>query len=220
MTVTSLGAQTYYGSNGYVGLTCTNAAAAGSIVVVAVNDSNTSITATTVTDSKSNTYTLATAITPTSQLNVQLFYSTLTTGLTTSDVITYHCATGYTANEQDICAANISNCTAIETATTATAGTFSSTYSVTGAGSASVTNEVYIGYLIESSGTPGAASGWTTLAAPSTSQVFDYQVNSGTSALTFNGTVASSWWGAAIVSFKPSAGGTTFLLSGCTTIFM
>jgi hypothetical protein len=190
--------------------TMTVAAAAGStkLVPVFIFDSNTSVTSATVTDSKSNTYTLAASIQVTGGNGwILLFYSFLTTPLTTSDTIVYTGAAGFTSSNMTISASLVNGTfTTLDGATTATATSFSGNFSVAGAGSASVANEINFGLTTNAAGNANTitSAGWNTTPPSSPSAGFTpaWQVNTGTSALTFAGTLSSTAWAALIVSFK------------------
>lgn len=186
-----------------------NAVSTGGLVIVFVFDSNASVSGATVTDTKSNTYTLARAQSPTAGVNIEVFYSFVTTPLTTSDTITYTAATGFVSTTISVSAATTTGyTTGIDSATTNGSNNgFTTTYSVTGAGSAAVSNELYFGFVF-SLGTLGSTpAGWTTqppnFAGAASAFLAAWQINSGTSALTFNGTTTSQFASAIIVSFKP-----------------
>lgn len=196
--------------------TCTNANAvsAGVLVVAFVFDGNTAQTGTTFTDSVGNTYTQDVAFSQAAgQASLQIFHSFITTPLTTSSTFTYTAATGFASTTIAVSVVSVPGYSSIDAATTNHAGSFSAAYSVTGAGSAAVANEIYFGFVF-ANGTLGATpTGWTT-APPNTPTaqaanfLAGWQINSGTSALTFNSTLTSQNWAVGIVSFKPSAGPT------------
>lgn len=185
----------------------TSAVASGTLVVVCVFDGNSAITGTTVTDSKSNTYIKLTSINPTGGLFGLFFYSFITSALTTSDTFSYNnAATGSAVNMIGVSATGYN---AIDPATTNTASNgFAATYSVTGAGPAAVANEIYFGFVVAFN-PPSTPTGWSINppTSPNTAQLEAYQINSGTSALTFNGTLTSQWAGSIIASFKPGSSG-------------
>lgn len=206
--VTDLGNKNQFGSSTTITITTAAAVAAGKLVVVFVNDGAVSISGATVGDTKSNTYTLITTEAAVASQNILMFYSFVTTPLTTSDVITYtnaNIASGVTLN---ISALSASPFSAIDSATTNQSGNgFASTYTVTGASSAAVANEIYFGFAVSNSTFTGTPTGWNTN-PPSTplsgNFLAAWQVNAGTSALTFNGsTTGSQFTGALIASFKP-----------------
>lgn len=185
-----------------------NAVSAGVLVMVFCYDSNIVTPSVTVTDSKSNTYTAGPFSNTT--FGIHSFYSFVTTPLTTSDTIscTDSAATGF--NQFYLSAVSASGYNAYDSATAnANSNGFASTFSVTGAGAAAVANEIYFGFSFTNSTFSGTPSGWAT-SPPNTplagAFLAGWQINSGTSALTWNGTTTGSQFtDSLILSFKPSA---------------
>jgi hypothetical protein len=204
MTVASLGSISVNNASTTVATTCAAPVAAGTPVIVFVYDANNAITGNTVTDTAGNTYTLADSSSPTANFFVAAFYSFISTPLTTSDVVTYHCGNRFCTKTLSVVSAL--GYGAIDPATTNSAINFSTTYSVTAAGAAAVANELYFGFVVTAAATVNAASGWATNppVAPTANFYPAYKVNTGTAALTFNGTVGSQWWAALIVSLQPN----------------
>lgn len=186
----------------------TNAVSAGVLVVVFCYDSNITTPSVTVTDSKSNAYTAGPSSSTT--FGILSFYSFITTPLTVSDTIscTDSAATGFV--QFYLSAVSASGYNAYDSATAnANSNGFSSSFSVTGTGAAAVTNEIYFGFSFTNSTFSGTPSGWTT-SPPNTplagSFLAGWQINAGTSALTWNGTTTGSQFtDSLILSFKPSA---------------
>ena len=204
---------TYTAGPAIATVSCTAGAAVSSGTLVAVFTADTSVASGhgTVTDSKGNTYTFITSATVNGTPQAAAFYSFVGTALTTSDTITYTSPASASTTTAAIAVAAATGYNALDTATTASASNgFSTTFSVTAAGSASVFNELYFGWVNTFSTPTITASGWTsgTPTSPLTSMIAGYEVNSGSTPLTFSGTLAAGQWaGALIVSFKPTGGG-------------
>jgi hypothetical protein len=202
-TVTGLGNNNSGGPTSTI--TSSAAVLSGQLVVVAISDTNWPASGQTLGDSKSNIYTLdnLTQDAGGNNAQTQIWHSFLTTPLTTSDTINYNNGGGGTeTNSIYLNAVKVTTAVSIDSATTAGATNNSAAYSVTGAGSAAETNEIYFGYVY-SDNTITPSGGWTAAGtSPCSWCFFGYQVNSGTSPLTFNGTLGATWWTASIVSFK------------------
>lgn len=201
MAVTDLGNHNVFAQSNSI--TCASAVSAGTLVVGFIFDGGTTITGATLSDSKSNTYTLLT-----SQNNTVMYYSFITTPLTTSDTITYNVTTGVNAT-LNMAMSSVPGYNALDTATTNTnANGFAASYSVTGAGPAAVTNEIYFGFVFTNGTLSGTPTGWTAtgISTPNASGFLAmWQINSGTSALTYNGNLTggqNAW--SLISSFKPT----------------
>ena len=202
---------TYTAGPAIATVSCTAGAAVSSGTLVAVFTADTSVASGhgTVTDSKGNTYTFITSATVNGTPQAAAFYSFVGTALTTSDTITYTSPASASSTSAAITVAAATGYNALDTATTASSGTYAAGFSVTAAGSAAVFNELYFGW-VDTFDTPTiTASGWTSApTSPVTSMIAGYQVNSGTTPLTFSGTMVNPQWeGALIVSFKPTGGG-------------
>lgn len=209
MAVANLGTKVIFGATGVAAITVASATSAGTLVVVFVQDGYNVLTGTSVTDTQSNSYTQIVNKSLNGGSNVQIFYSVLTTSLTTSDTITYHVASGFSGSQTlNASAASATGYALLDTATTASADGFSAAYTVTGAGAAAVANEIYFGFVMTGTALGATPTGWSTT-PPNTPTAANflacYQVNSGTSALTFNGALTSGAWTTAIVSFQPAA---------------
>jgi hypothetical protein len=202
--ITDLGNNNAFANSQTISDTVLSNTAASTLVVVCVFDGNTSISGATVTDSKSNTYALITSQ-AVSGTNTLCFDSFLTTPLVaTTDSVTYHTNSGFTSAGMGLTVFSArkaagGNYTALDAATTNTNNNgFTASYSVTGAGSASVANELYIGYVFTFGGGVGSPpSSWSTnppsFTAGSGISANNFLVawknNSGTSALTFGNTL-------------------------------
>jgi hypothetical protein len=170
-----------------------------------------SLSGTLVTDARGNTYTLAKAVTAGGGSNGQIFYSFITAALVSGDAITYHTATGFASANVGFSAVSAPGYVSFDPATTASATGNSGTYSVTGAGTAAAPNEVNFGFAVGQFNL-NPATGWTEPPTATAAPDFWYpaaQVNSGTSPLTFSGTLigGSANRSAIIVSFSPTSGG-------------
>ena len=87
MTVASLGSISVNNASTTVAIPCASPVAAGTPVVLFVYDANNAIAGNTVTDTAGNTYTLADSASPTANFFIAVFYSLITTALSTSDTI-------------------------------------------------------------------------------------------------------------------------------------
>jgi hypothetical protein len=213
MAVVDLGSNDTFANQQTIALTCAASVAAGVLVVVFVDDFNGSGTGIAVTDSKGNTYTLALSnyTNGTGAINIAMFYSFITTPLTTSDTITFHAAATFGANGMGVTAVSATGYSTYNPATANSATSFGTTITITGAGSAAVVNEINFAWICANNATtitgvgtwntgpPNGITGLTTEGA--------YQVNTGTSPLTCTATHTSQQWVAGIVSFQPSGGG-------------
>lgn len=208
VVATNLGTHSAFGATGVSTITSAAAVAAGVLVVCVVDDNYIPATNGTFADSQSNTWVLGKRQFTAAQVDSEIWYSFITTPLTTSSTMTYTTVAGFSGSNTIS-----SGCTkftgatysSLDAATTNGAGAFGTAYSVTGAGSAGVANELYFG-LVTAQGTVTVPGGsWLTAPPTSPGAVIQaaYQINAGTSALTFNGVVASSQWVAALVSFHP-----------------
>lgn len=212
MAVTDLGSLNQFANSQTISITSAAAVSAGTLVVVFALDGNSSIVGATVTDSKSNAYTLiAGGQFGGGTSNMLMFYSFVTTPLTTSDTITYTTNAGFTTTTMDISASSVPGYNAIDGATTNTSNNgFSASYSVTGAGTAAVANEINFAFVTTFGTFTGTPSGWTTNppSSPEAPFLAAWQINAGTAPLTFAGTLTGAQWAAVIIaSFKPGGGG-------------
>jgi hypothetical protein len=205
-TVINLGSQENFGLGTVTINTVLAAVAAGTLVVVFAVDENASITGATVTDSSGNTYTQITSVRVSATSYLQAFYSVLTNPLTNASTLSYHCAAGSGSFNVGLNASAVIGYSTLDSATTNTATSVGTPYSVTGAGPASVPNEIYFGFALSEGASITAPGGSWTRPPPAIIGVFvntsAYQINSGTSALTFSGAAGSFGNGAIIVSFK------------------
>ena len=201
MAVVNIGTADINGS-GVAAATVGSAIAAGSLVVVLVSDFNSSLSTFSVTDTQHNTYTLAT--TPQNAVGVGsalIFYSFVTTPLTTSDTVTY-LGTGSSFGAMTVAATT--GYGSIDNATTNTGSDFNSVWSISGAGTPAVANEIYFclmvvnGFSITGNGTELNIQSGDTYMYPA------YIVNSGTGNETFSGTCTLQGLVNSIVSFKPT----------------
>lgn len=185
-----------------------NAVSSGTLVVVFCYDLNTTTPAVTVTDSKGNTYTGGPSInTPWGQYS---FYSFITTPLTVSDTITCADSASTGFGQFYVSAVSASGYNAYDPATAASNNNgFTNSFSITGAGSAAVANEIYFAFSYSNTTFSGTPSGWST-APPNTANAGQFlagwQINAGTAALTWSGTTTGTQnTDSLILSFKPSA---------------
>lgn len=206
VTVTDLG-----NNNGFaqpnLSITSLASVAAGNLVICTISDGNTGISGVSMSDSKSNTWHQAVA--GTTQAFLQVWYSVLTTPLTTSDTIQYN--DPLAASNLFMSCSNFGTTYATnDTATNANFDQqFTSSYSLT-SGTPSQTGELFIAFVQTTSAATGNA-GWTTN-PPSTPQAgqffFLYQVNAGSGTLTVAGTISGGGFaGAEVTSFKLAGGG-------------
>lgn len=208
--ITDMGSASTFSSVQTVTMTSTSAVGSGVLVVVFISDGNTSAIGATVTDSKSNTYILAKNQTGVPS-NISMFYSFVASALTTSDTLTYTTALGFGANGMGISAISATGYSTYDSATAASSNNgFAATFTVTGAGSAAVANELYVCWVVANSTPTITGAGTWSTAPPNGISGFAmeaaYQVNSGTSALTCSGTLSAQFASVLIASFKPTAG--------------
>lgn len=181
----------------------------GVLVVIFVYDANPTTPGVGVTDTKGNTYLQAvTSGTNATNPYTSIYYSFISNALTTSDTFTYTCNAIFGGHTTRLTAVSATGYSAIDNATTASANNFSGTFSVTGAGTAAVSNEINFALIMGLSNPTVTSAGWSINPPTSADLSFipSLQVNTGTSALTYSGTLSSQWWTALIVSFKPSGG--------------
>jgi hypothetical protein len=216
ITVTSINTATGGASITSLALSVPGTVAAGNLVIVPVQSGQNGNG--TVSDTQSNSYTLLTSVHPDNtgtSGTTQLFYSSITTRLTSSDTITYSTGGSRTSIAASACyATGIATSSPVDVGVTKTAtgnGGHMSPASVTGAGSASQSGELWVGvlgvasavtYTNSGSGTwattPAAASGSTETVGGGS------QVNAGTTALTYTATLSSAAaWALIIVAFAP-----------------
>lgn len=185
-----------------------SAVSSGTLVVVfAASGINNPPGTLSVTDTKGNIYTQAANVGGFN--NTSIYYSFITSSLTTSDTITYTDSASTGFGQFWISAVSASGYSAIDAISSAAVNNgFANTFSVTGGGTAAVTSEIYFGFSYTNSTFSGTPSGWTT-GPPTTpaSGAFlaGWQINSGTSALTWNGTTTGAQnTNSVIASFKPT----------------
>ena len=225
MTISNLGTNTAYTATPSIAFTSAVAVSAGTLVIVFVQDGSTTFVGANVVDSKSNAYTLGASSPSAGGVSTFIFYSFITTPLTTSDTVTYNAGSGYTTNTLSIAGISATGYGSADNGSTAVANTFGTTWGVTSAGSAAVANELYVGWVaIGGGGSPTQTSTWTTLNTPASWMMSAYFINTGTAAQTFNGTTAAAQSSTAVMAFQPSGGGGggggSFLLSSTSLIFM
>jgi hypothetical protein len=190
-----------------ISITSLGAVPAGHLVIAGVVDGNSSISGVSMQDSKGNTWHQAVA--GTTQAFVQIWYSILTTPLTTSDTIQYNNALA--ANTLYISCSDFGTTySANDSATNANFDQqFTSSYSLT-SGTPSQAGELFIALVVTTANATGNA-GWTDgpPSTPTPNQFFLlYQINAGTGTLTVSGTVSGGGFaGAEITSFQLAGGG-------------
>ena len=140
-------------------ITCAAAVSAGNLVVIPVFDASTLTFATNFADSKGNTYSVGPSIGNSGNPGgCAIFYSFITTPLTTSDTITY--TPGTTGGTCEFSACSVTGYNAHDAATDNTNNNgFATTWSVTGAGAAAVANEINFGFVF-SNGRIGRNARW------------------------------------------------------------
>jgi hypothetical protein len=190
-----------------ISITSLAAVPAGNLVICGIVDGNAGISGISMQDSKTNTW--HTAVAGTTQAFIQIWYSNITTPLTTSDTIQYNAPLA--ASTLYISCANFGTTySANDTATNANFDQqFTSSYSLT-SGTPSQAGKLFISLVVTTSAATGN-TGWTTSppSTPTPGQFFLlYQVNAGTGTLNVSGAISGGGFaGAEITSFKPSGGG-------------
>ena len=141
----------------------TSAVSSGKLIVVFVYDANLAVTSPAVNDSGGNTYTLDESIINQADTGFSLlvFHSYTTTALTTSSTITYTNASAITATIQ-ILGVAVGGYSSADTATSNSSWNVNTeNWSVSGAGSAAVPNEINFGLVYSpTGGTFSLPSGW------------------------------------------------------------
>jgi hypothetical protein len=191
---------------------------AGAIVLVASRENTVaSAAATSVTDSKGNTYTaIATALGGSGGTSgpCTMWYSTLATALGAADTITYTKG-GAVTDSATIAAGYATGLGVLDSAVTAINHATSTSLSVT-SGVPAVAGETFFAFTAGGNTVSITAdASWTTPpfdnynASPGAAACMcgGYRVNAGTGALTITNTAASQSWGAVIVGFKPPVAG-------------
>ena len=195
---------------------------AGDAIIVLTGCSNTSVTISSVTDSKSNTYTAAISAVVTEEFG-QVWISPDSTALTTSDTITVNYSS--TSGEKLAVAVGASGVAASSEVDSAKASAEGGTASpsVT-SGTLAHASELAIGVIFskDTSGTPSGFGSFTltTSQQSGTSPYVTvcYLVTSSTAAVTFSGTITAANWAAFIIPLLSGGGTTTDLtLAGTVT---
>jgi hypothetical protein len=186
------------------------ATTAGDAIIVATGNSSTSTTVTSVTDSKSNTYTAAIAAVTSSEFGHE-WIALNTTALTTSDTITitYSTTTGQKGCVAIGCS-GVATSSAIDQAVSAHA-TSSSPSATTG--TLSQATEMAIGVIFNKStgGAPTGLGSFTSItqfqSGSSPEVTVAYLATSATTAVTFSGTITSDNWCDIVITLLPASGG-------------
>jgi hypothetical protein len=202
-------------SGATVVLTVNAAIAAGSLVVVGVNEDSTGATGT-LADSQGNTYTAITTNSSISGNRVTVFYSVLGTALSTSDTWTF--TKGNSGGKAGISALSATGNLAspLDTAVTATNQNASATSVTVTSGTPAVSGELFVGFSGDSKGktwTQDTGHGWasppdtftTGISSKDTTGIGGYQANAGTGTIVYAPTLAAlGTITTIIVGFKPS----------------
>ena len=213
-SVTQLGTNTGY-SLGTLTATVGATVPAGTVVFAFVFDLYNSSASSSVKDSAgncSNAYSLLGPAGVDAGANgyTYIFYCLITTGLTSASTITYTSSAGGTGHDNGLglstaYASGLAASSPNDSATTATAGAFSTSASVT-SGTPGVSGELFICLMgtNNGAGTFSLPSGWTALSDVGGGNVNPFWiVNAGSSPKTCASTSTSNWWAAMIGSFKP-----------------
>ena len=203
---TNLGTFSTYGTHTTSSFTLVNAVSANTLVYITIRDGNANTNTNAVTDSKGNTYTRAISGQDCCDgANTLFIYASyISTGLTTSDTISYTSQTS-TAATVSFSGTSATGFNVLDSAVNAVANNYGTSYTITGAATGAVSGELNICFL-DVNATPSLATGWTNN-PPNSPQVGTFpqtQVNSGTSALTCTGAQTTGGYGAVLVAFQPS----------------